>query len=51
MDKGPHLFSISEKTKLEGGLLLATTIGDSLGRTSYLCFYFEFSKLPKHKVF
>ena len=51
LEKGPHLFSISNKTKKEGGLLLATTIGDSLGRTSYLCFSFEFSKLPKQKIF
>ena len=45
MDKGPHLFSIRNKTKYEEGLLLATTIGDSLGRTSYLYFSFESSKL------
>ena len=30
---------------------MATRIGDSLGRTSYLCCSFEFSKLQKHKIF
>lgn len=29
---------------------MATTIGDSLGRTNYLYFSIEFSKLPKQKI-